>query len=215
MNIFQIVTRLLTICIYFSTWFAAFISIDFGSSDSEPYTDENSITWTGDDAYIQSAESQFLKYSTMPYVRDEQSQGVLIAEKENCYKINVNEGEWVLVRASFYYGDYDLKFSLQFLTFNLIAIIGPLSTLYVRTLYEIVSYGAIFTVKANNTSICLAQTMPNQVPFISALELRSLLPDMYSQAAPNYAMFLNLWVAYGANDTISIRYACICTCFEF
>jgi hypothetical protein len=67
----------------------------------------------------------------MPYVRDEQSQGVLIAEKENCYKINVNEGEWVLVRASFYYGDYDLKFSLQFLTFNLMAIIGPLSTLYV------------------------------------------------------------------------------------
>jgi hypothetical protein len=93
LNIFQIVTRLLTICIYFSTWFAAFISIDFGSSDSEPYTDENSITWTEDDAYIQSGESQFLKYSTMPYVRDEQSQGVLIAEKKNCYKINVNEGE--------------------------------------------------------------------------------------------------------------------------
>lgn len=129
MNIFQIVTRLLTICIYFSTWFAAFISIDFGSSDSEPYTDENSITWTEDDAYIQSGESQFLKYSTMPYVRDEQSQGVLIAEKKNCYKINVNEGEWVLVRASFYYGDYDLKFSLQFLTFNLMTIIWPLSTL--------------------------------------------------------------------------------------
>jgi hypothetical protein len=77
------------------------------------------------------ANLSFLKYSTMPYVRDEQSQGVLIAEKENCYKINVNEGEWVLVRASFYYGDYDLKFSLQFLTFNLMAIIGPLSTLYI------------------------------------------------------------------------------------
>jgi hypothetical protein len=39
------------------------------------------------------ANLSFLKYSTMPYVRDEQSQGVLIAEKENCYKINVNEGE--------------------------------------------------------------------------------------------------------------------------
>ncbi|KAL9372287.1 hypothetical protein Peur_034531 [Populus x canadensis] len=105
-----------------------FISIDFGSSDSEPYTDENSITWTGDDAYIQSGESQFLKYSTMPY----------------------------------------------FLTFNLMAIIGPLSTL------------------------CT-------LPFISALELRSLLHGMYSQAAPNYAMLLNLRVAYRANDTISIR----------
>ncbi|KAJ6888175.1 hypothetical protein NC652_029263 [Populus alba x Populus x berolinensis] len=55
--------------------------------------------------------------------------------------------------------------------------------------------------------------MPNQVPFISTLELGSLLPCMYSQAAPNYATFLNLRVAYGANDTI--RYACICTCFEF
>jgi hypothetical protein len=39
------------------------------------------------------ANLSFLKYSTMPYVRDVQSQGVLIAEKENCYKINVNEGE--------------------------------------------------------------------------------------------------------------------------
>ncbi|KAG6752816.1 hypothetical protein POTOM_042854 [Populus tomentosa] len=76
--------------------YASNAHIDFGSSDSEPYTDENSITWTGDDAYIQSGESQFLKYSTMPYVRDEQSQGVLIAgkkKKKNCYKINVNEGE--------------------------------------------------------------------------------------------------------------------------
>ncbi|KAJ6976931.1 hypothetical protein NC653_028951 [Populus alba x Populus x berolinensis] len=60
---------------------STFISIDFGSSDSEPYTDENSITWTGDDAF-QSGESQFLKYSTMPYARDEQSQGVLIAGKK-------------------------------------------------------------------------------------------------------------------------------------
>ncbi|KAL9334801.1 hypothetical protein Peur_071982 [Populus x canadensis] len=141
---------------------ATFISIDFGSSDSEPYTDENSITWTEDDAYIQSGESQFLKYSTMPY----------------------------------FDGNY-------------------WATVNTTHLYDIVPYGAIYTVKANNNSICLAQTMPNQVPFISALELRSLLPGMYSQAAPNYAMFLNLRVAYGANDTISIRYACICTCFEF
>lgn len=50
-------------------------------------------------------------------------------KKKNCYKINFNGRERVLVRASFYYGDYDLKFSLQFLTFNLMAVIGPLSTL--------------------------------------------------------------------------------------
>ncbi|XP_061957322.1 uncharacterized protein At1g24485-like [Populus nigra] len=152
----------------------SFISIDFGSSDSEPYTDENSITWTGDDAYIQSGESQFLKYSTMPYVRDEQSQV------------------------------FDLQFDGNYW-----------ATVNTTHLYDTVPYGAIYTVKANNNSMCLAQTMPNQVPFISALELRSLLHGMYSQAAPNYAMFLNLRVAYRANDTISIRYACICACFEF
>ncbi|KAJ6881663.1 hypothetical protein NC651_028301 [Populus alba x Populus x berolinensis] len=69
----------------------AFISIDFGSSDSEPQTDENSITWTGDDAF-QSGESQFLKYSTMPYVRDEQSQGVLTAEKQTATRLMLTKG---------------------------------------------------------------------------------------------------------------------------
>ncbi|CAK7327931.1 unnamed protein product [Dovyalis caffra] len=171
--------------------------IDCGSSDSEPYTDENSITWTGDDSYIQTGESQFVKYSSMPYVMT--SLRVFPSRKKNCYKINVSDGERVLVRASFYYGDYDFKFSppvfeLQF-DGNYWATVNTTS-------YDIVSYEAVYTVKGNSTSICLAQTMPDQVPFISALELRSLLPAMYSHVAPNYAMFLNLRVAYGANVTI-------------
>jgi hypothetical protein len=49
---------------------------------------------------------------------------------------------------------------------------------------------------------CLAQTQPNQFPFISALEVRSLDPKMYSYVDPKYALFVRSRFAYGASATV-------------
>jgi hypothetical protein len=55
----------------------------------------------------------------------------------------------------------------------------------------------------------LAQTQPNQFPFISALEVRSLDPKMYSYVDPKYALLVRSRFAYGAGATV--RYIMIDT----
>lgn len=67
-------------------------------------------------------------------------------------------------------------------------------------------YEAIYAVKGDSTSVCVAQTQANQFPFISALEMASLGSNMYSSLDSNYALFLRRRVAFGANETISDAY---------
>ena len=172
------------------------MSIDCGASES--YNDENSIKWTGDDDYIQNGISKVVEFcSLVPYPMS--TLRVFSTRKKNCYSVKVEQGERVLVRASFYYGNYDGKssppvFDLQFG--------GNYWTTVNTTSYNVVSHEVIYVVKGNSTSICLSQTQPDQLPFISALELRSLESNMYRHVGPNYAMLVRERAAFGANETM-------------
>lgn len=124
---------------------------------------------------------------------------VFTTRKKNCYSVEANKGERVLVRASFYYGNYDKKsspptFDLQF-DGNYWVTVETSSTDYVY-------YEVTYVVKGDYVSVCVAQTKPGQFPFISALEVRSLLYTMYSHVDQNYPLHLIKRVAYGANGTI-------------
>ncbi|OMO86626.1 hypothetical protein CCACVL1_09544 [Corchorus capsularis] len=121
--------------------------------------------------------------------------------KKNCYSIPVDKGERILVRASFYYGNYDGKssppvFDLQF-DGNYWATVNTSGSSF-----DVISHEVIYVVKGDTTSICVAQTQPDQLPFISALELRSLASTMYSHVTPNYAMHMIRRAAFGATQTI-------------
>lgn len=173
-----------------------FVSINCGSSKS--VTDENNIRWTGDDDYIQHGVSRqvYLGSDPLSTLRE------FPTRKKNCYSIKVPKGEKVLTRASFYYGNYDSKFSppvfdLQF-DGNYWATVNTSS-------YYYVDYEAIYVAKGNFTSICVSQTKPNQIPFISSLEVRSLDPSMYSHVDSNHALNLQWRSAFGVNQ--SIRYS--------
>ncbi|KAF3454181.1 hypothetical protein FNV43_RR04628 [Rhamnella rubrinervis] len=109
------------------------------------------------------------------------------------------KGEKVLVRARFYYGNYDKKsfpptFDLQF--------DGNHWTSVETTADTTVFYEVIYVLKDDHTSICLAQTHPNQFPFISALEVRSIDAKMYTHVHSNYALFIKHTIAYGASKAI-------------
>ncbi|XP_040998230.1 uncharacterized protein At1g24485-like [Juglans microcarpa x Juglans regia] len=184
--------------------FAAFVSIDCGASDS--YTDGNQITWEGDNGYVQSGESQQVDqlYSgdhVLSTLRVFPTSG-----NGNCYTIgDLEDGERVLVRATFFYGNYDGQnsppsFDLffdgnQWITVQMSEY--PLNT-YVYT-------EAIYVVSGTATSICLAQTQPNQLPFISALELRSLGPNMYSHFGSNDHFLVGLNRATHAKQSVRYR----------
>ncbi|KAJ7975313.1 Leucine-rich repeat receptor-like protein kinase [Quillaja saponaria] len=180
---------------------AVSVNIDCGSNTS--HTDEFSVAWTGDQNYINSGESKVVEYSsTVPYYMSEtvmSSLRVFPTLKKNCYTINVDKGEKVLIRASFVYGNYDSKRSPP--TFDLL-FDGNFWTKVNTSNLQGVYHEAIYVTKKNTTIICVAQTLTNQIPFMSALELHSLNYKMYSRVDSNHALYLTHRAAAGANQTI-------------
>ncbi|KAG6751679.1 hypothetical protein POTOM_043878 [Populus tomentosa] len=94
---------------------------------------------------------------------------VFTSRKKNFYFIIVDKGP-LLVRASFYYGNYDRKLSPP--SFDLL-IDGNHWTKVITSLDQLVYYEVVYVVESDATSICLAQTQPDQFPFISALEVHN------------------------------------------
>ncbi|KAI9194726.1 hypothetical protein LWI28_008694 [Acer negundo] len=179
--------------------FSVFESIDCGGSGS--YTDENIIVWTGDDEFMQNiGETKVVQSGNA--VSDPVMSTLRVfssTRKKNCYSIDVDKGVQVLVRASFYYGNYDKKsappsFDLHF-NGNYWATVETSSE-------GVVYYEATYIVKDNGVSVCVAQTKPNQFPFMSALEVRSLDSHMYNHVDAEYALFLKSRTTYGAKDIV-------------
>ncbi|KAJ6876933.1 hypothetical protein NC651_029833 [Populus alba x Populus x berolinensis] len=172
------------------------VSIDCGASGF--YTDENSIVWMGDDNLFQESQAEVVQSSnTISHVMS--TLRVFTTRKKNCYSISEVSGSLLLVRASFFYGNYDKKSSPPSFDMH---IDGNDWATVKTSLDQLVYYELVYVSKGDTTSICLAQTQPNQFPFISALEVRNLDSKMYSYLDPKYALFLSARVAYGAKDTV-------------
>ncbi|KAI3678401.1 hypothetical protein L6452_37691 [Arctium lappa] len=171
-----------------------FVSIDCGASGS--YTDENSIVWTGDGDLISNGVSHTVQ-SNYSISRVYDTLRAFTTRKKNCYSIEAEEGGKVLVRVVFNYGNYDGKstppmFDLHF-DGNFWITVNTSQSIY---------YEAIYVVKRKVISVCVAQTNPNQFPFISSLEVRSVDPRAYSHIGPDYALFMTYRIGYGLNETI-------------
>ncbi|KAL9143674.1 hypothetical protein ABFS82_14G249100 [Erythranthe guttata] len=180
-----------------------YLNIDCGSSKS--YEDEKSIVWTGDDNYIKTGEPhsvQSAKYS-VSHVMD--TMRVFTTRKKNCYHIDdssVKQGQRVLVRASFLYGNYDNKSSPP--KFDL--FIEDTEWEAVETsMFEVVYYEVIYVLDKDSISVCVSRSSLG-IPFISALEVRgltfSMYPYQYLNDGKNYPLFLRRRVAFGSNQTI-------------
>ncbi|XVF68671.1 hypothetical protein PTKIN_Ptkin11bG0020100 [Pterospermum kingtungense] len=174
------------------------VSIDCGGS--EVYADEYSNGWVGDDLYIQHGES-FVVQSTKSVDRAMTTLRVFTQRKKSCYSDSndVFKGSKVLVRVSFFYGNYDGKssppsFDLQF--------DGNHWTTVETSSDEVVSYEAIYVPKLDTISVCVSQTSPNMFPFISAIEVRNLDSKMYGHLDSNRALMLTRRVAYGTKEII-------------
>ncbi|KAJ6353976.1 hypothetical protein OIU76_002912 [Salix suchowensis] len=125
---------------------------------------------------------------------------VFTSLNKNCYTIRADKGSLVLVRASFFYGNYDKK-SLP--PSFVLLLDGNYWSTVKTTLDEPGIYEVMYVVKSDTTSICLAQTQPHQLPFISALEFRKLDSTLYANIVdPNYALYVRARGALGANSTV-------------
>nr|GEX89456.1 malectin-like carbohydrate-binding domain-containing protein [Tanacetum cinerariifolium] len=174
-------------------------SVDCGASDIT--VDLNLIPWTPDDTMVSNGISRVVQSSySVSTVMD--TLRVFTTRKKNCYTLGpVIQGQKVLVRASFNYGNYDRLSNPP--TFEL-HFDGNFWTKVETSLSGVTQYEAIYVAKRDAVSVCVVQTKPGQLPFISALELRSLDSDVYSELDRNRALFLSARLSYGAS--VPLRY---------
>lgn len=171
-------------------------SIDCGASSN--YTDENSIVWTGDDSLIQSGESQVVQSSyAVSHVMS--TLRVFMTRNKNCYSISVTKYQKVLVRPSFFYGNYDRKSSPP--SFDLHFDGNHWGTV-VTSLDQVVYFEVIYVAKGDALSVCVAQTKENQFPFMSALEVRTLDSNSYANLDITYALLLSRRIAFGRQSLV-------------
>lgn len=177
------------------------VNIDCGTSGT--YVTENFVVWTGDDIYIVNGESHTVQNTNL-VLPEINTLRAFTTRKKNCYTIQVGKGERVLVRATFFYGDYDKQsspptFDLHF-DGNYWATVETSSTDYVY-------YETTYVLKGDYVSVCVALTRPGQFPFISALEVHSLPPPMYEydNVDQNYPLHLMARNAFGSTTRFVIH----------
>ncbi|PKI61969.1 hypothetical protein CRG98_017695 [Punica granatum] len=176
-------------------------NIDCGSTVSS-YSDSDGMEWVGDSTLIKSGKLKSVASSyssTSNHVWD--TLRVFTSGKKNCYSLKAEKGVKVLLQAFFYYGNYDGKssppsFDLE-LDGNDLLTVETSMELQVSTYIELV-----YTVQRDYISVCLVQTQPDQLPFISSLRIKSLPSGMYKALDPKYAMINRARYAFGSDETI-------------
>ncbi|KAI5336908.1 hypothetical protein L3X38_016177 [Prunus dulcis] len=170
-----------------------FISIDCGLPETSAYSEqETGINFVSDATFIDTGETKFiqsndlltLNYQPYRYLRTF-PQGI-----RNCYNINVTFGTEYLIRAGFYYGNYDAKNKLPEFQLHL----GPnfWDTVNFTFSWADTTKEMIYVPVKNYIQLCLVNTSKG-VPFISTIELRPLPAKSYVTQAGS---FLGLFSRY-------------------
>ncbi|KAM0953625.1 putative Malectin-like domain-containing protein [Dioscorea sansibarensis] len=173
-----------------------YLSVDCGEEGG--YIDDKSITWSSDYGYAKQGYQQTINKSierndpmntlrVFPYM------------SKNCYILPAFIQQKYLLRAGFFYGNYDGLsrppiFDLQFDANSW------------RTVFtsndKPVFYETVIIAKRHNISVCLQRTRQDEVPFISSLQIMQLLPGMYTDMNNDHALFKEYRLNFGSNQAV-------------
>ncbi|XP_031485805.1 probable LRR receptor-like serine/threonine-protein kinase At5g59680 isoform X2 [Nymphaea colorata] len=174
------------------------LSIDCGAPTSTR-TDELGIKWIGDGHYINTGQTSKVQVNNS-YYQEDTTLRYFPFQKKNCYVIpGVARRRKHMIRASFFYGNYDNKswppsFDLQFDGNPWVTVETSSSESYY--------YEVIYAPKRGNISVCVAQTSPDQIPFISVLEVKEFEQGMYETKGTEDVLRRRKRVAFGATDFV-------------
>ncbi|XP_072952195.1 putative leucine-rich repeat receptor-like protein kinase At2g19210 [Typha angustifolia] len=167
-----------------------FISIDCGATGNS-VDDSTGIQYTTDDQFIDSGTNYNVASN---YINASLPKQYLTVRgfpdgDRNCYTLNqaINDTKY-LVRASFMYGNYDGKNSVQknsSLLFDLHIGINIWKTVNISDPSTPFTYEAITLISAGRRlSVCVTRTNSSSTPFISLLEMRPLKDTLYPTLTP-------------------------------
>ncbi|GLJ45701.1 hypothetical protein SUGI_0961860 [Cryptomeria japonica] len=179
-----------------------FISLACGGTD-EVRNDSHGISWTCDNLYIESGESNTPSNSASALDYQLQHLRSFPQGKRNCYVLPANQGTKYLIRASFLYGNYDGLQSEP--KFELLIDANLWTTVMINDARDIVVKEAIMMARTTSIGVCLGRS-GTDTPFISSLELRPIKPSMYAMVSLSFSMFGVLREDWGGQEGSSIRY---------
>lgn len=199
-----LVTIIVKVILIFSLiYISGFISIDCGLPEHSSYDQTiTGINYISDAKFIDTGVTKIIPPplgNTIPeqlqYLRSFPS-GV-----RNCYRIDVTNGTKYLIRASFYYGNYDNlneppEFDIHF---------GPNAwdTVKFTNLSRAVTSEIIYTPSLDYIQPCLVNTGKG-TPFISVIELRTLKNKAYVIYSPKSV--LSVLFRFDLGSITNLRY---------
>jgi hypothetical protein len=187
---------------------SGFISLDCGLPENSDYTEKSTgITYISDAKFIDTDTSVSKSISPAEMITHQQQLHFVRSFPSgvrNCYKINVKKDTKYLIRASFYYGNYDdlndpPQFDLHFGANAWDTVKFPDASCTVMS--EI-----IYTPLLDYIQPCLVNTGEG-IPFISAIELRTLNNDVYiTNSADSAKSVLSLFLRYDLGSITNSEY---------
>ncbi|XP_072952205.1 putative leucine-rich repeat receptor-like serine/threonine-protein kinase At2g19230 [Typha angustifolia] len=191
-----------------------FISIDCGATVNS--TDSiTGIPYTTDDQFIDTGVNYnvSLNYLSSSLPKQYSTVRSFPDGGRNCYSLkpaNQDQDTNYLLRASFMYGNYDGKNSVQKnspLQFDLHIGIDLWDTVDISDPSTPFTYEAITSIRADEwLSVCVIRTNPSSIPFISLLEMRPLKDTIETYASGNYYLVCLMRRNLGASGEKIIRY---------
>ncbi|KAF3776349.1 putative LRR receptor-like serine/threonine-protein kinase [Nymphaea thermarum] len=158
------------------------------------------LTWSGDEQYVQTGQIGTIKIDKSTFIPPLATLRYFPTGKKNCYTFpGIGQGSKIFIRAWFTYGNYDglsspPVFGLQFDGNPWDDVTTSLNSTAIADM--------IYVTKVDNVSVCVAQTRPQNVPFISCLEIRRLGAKMYSDMDVNRPLQLLGRYAYGSSRIV-------------
>ncbi|XP_045789578.1 probable LRR receptor-like serine/threonine-protein kinase At1g05700 [Trifolium pratense] len=203
LQFFSVWLGVLTILVLIQAQEPGFISLDCGLPENSDYSSlETKINYISDAKFIDTGESKRVN-GNIPVKQQLQYVRSFPIGVKNCYRIDVTNGTKYLIRASFYYGNYDnLNDPPQFdLTFGA----NVWDTVKFTNLSGITTSEIIYTPLLDYIQPCLVNTGTG-TPFISAIELRPLNKEAYVSYSAKSILSLFFRFDIGSITNLEYRY---------
>ncbi|CAN6471164.1 unnamed protein product [Victoria cruziana] len=195
---------LLGLCIavdIFSVFAAGKTSLNIDCGDpTDKRMDRRGIEWVGDGDYIRTGETARVRGNNASG-QELQSLRYFPSQKKSCYVIaGVTKGAKHMIRASFFYGNYDGKSSLP--SFDLQFDGNHWNTIRIPSDGRCYYREVIYAPKRENISVCVARTSADQTPFVSAIVVRELDTGMYETNSTEDVLLWWRRVAFGSKNLV-------------
>jgi hypothetical protein len=188
--------------------FSGFTSIDCGLPENSYYTEKSTgINYISDAKFIDTDIGVSKNISSAEMISHQQQLHFVRSFPSgvrNCYRINVNIGTQYLIRATFYYGNYDgLNKPPQFeLHFG----VNVWETVKFLNASRTINSEIIYISSQDYIQPCLVNT-GSGTPFISAIELRTLNNDSYvTNSEETNKPVLSLLTRYDLGSISNLEY---------